>query len=343
MRFFTHLHRSRLVDFLRMPNLVYVDYSKVDLTSKERAVMADALEAVDEVKHLLKPYEERIDRYYRGNQVYPFFIRLYHYLLAQGQDPLDMAELLTLIGDLPSAVLECEFARLLTEEKADQLSLEEIIALLEEFSTTPARRWEVLWSYQNLQETVQGMIALYQELCPLYEPVYARFEDEVRQFAENLAIETVFANSSHDVLGIVAETGRSSCQVFVSSPLHFMQIVGHDKAWPDQPAYFQLFPRVASFVANRQVVDQEVLDVALKAISDPVRYDILKRVGLRGERSKVIADSLAISPSTVTFHVQKLVNANLLLISGQTKGNYSLNRPLLQEVLERVKLDFELD
>lgn len=343
MRFFTHLHRSRLVDFLRMPNLVYVDYSQVDMTSKERAVMADALEAIEEVKHLLKPYEARIDCYYRGNQFYPFFIRLYHYLLAQGQDPLDMAELLTLIGALPSAVLAREFARLLTEEKADQLSLEEVVGLLEDFSEDPARRWQVLWSYQHLQETVQGMIALYQDLCPLYAPFYARFEEEVRQFSERLDLEAVFADSSHDVLGIVAETGRASCQVFVSSPLHLMQVVGHDETFPDQPAYFQLFPRVATFVAHRQALDQEVLDVALKAISDPVRYDILKRVGLKGERSKAIADSLAISPATVTFHVQKLVNANLLLISGQTKGNYSLNRPLLQEVLERVKLDFELD
>lgn len=339
MKFLTHLHRSRLVDFLWLPNLVYVDYSHVDMTSQERAVMADALATLEEVKAVLAPYKEQIDRYFHRH----FFLRLYRHLLAQGQDPLDMAELLCLIETIPEAVLEQEFALSLTDEEQDSLSLEELLLVLEDFSDDPAYRWQLLWSYQHLKASVQGMSALYQELCPLYEPFYAQFEEEIRSFSKQLDIPDLFANTSHDVLGVLAETGRSSCEVFVTSPLQFMQMIGYDKHRPDSPAYFQLFPRVAAFIGNRQVVDKDVLDVVIKSLSDPVRYEILQRIGLHGEKSKVISDSLGISPATVTFHVQKLVNANLLLISGQTKGHYTLNRPLLQEVLERVKLDFDLN
>ena len=56
-----------------------------------------------------------------------------------------------------------------------------------------------------------------------------------------------------------------------------------------------------------------------------------------------MAERLAITGAAVSFHTQKLINSDLLLFNAKDKNvKYSVNRDLLQQVINKLKEDFEL-
>lgn len=89
------------------------------------------------------------------------------------------------------------------------------------------------------------------------------------------------------------------------------------------------------------LTEGQVLLIA-KALGDRRRYDILKRLGGRGDPLACVAmrDCLGIAPATLSHHMKELEMAGLVEVAREGKfANYSLRRDVLDAFLHRVKED----
>jgi predicted transcriptional regulator len=101
--------------------------------------------------------------------------------------------------------------------------------------------------------------------------------------------------------------------------------------------------RIDQMMLPNDELDLEDLTTALKVISDSTRYQVLVELTKPHAKSKDIAERLAITGAAVSFHTQKLINSDLLLFNAKDKNvKYSVNRGLLQQVINKLKEDFEL-
>lgn len=344
MKYHYHKHRSQLVDQLSCPNLFYVDYSKVDLTASEQEQVADVFVAVSQIKQVFKPYKDRINRYFLGRLDSNFGVELYRYLLDRGEDPKDCEALFVLIQELSDEILRERLVRVMTNYTRKNLTDQEFADYLHSEELDVSDKWNSYWAYTHIREYLSELFELYRELLPLYHPFQQQFEKECHEFAESLSIEELYRKSEHHILEMIERIGREMCEVFISSPLHFLQGFHVDEDVLDSTVYFSIHPRVSLFLERKQGIQRDLQALMLKVLGDPVRYEILKRVTLTDDKSKVIAEDLGISPGNVTFHSQKLLNANLMLFDTEDSSiKYRLNKSLIRQMMHQLEEDFQLN
>lgn len=344
MKYQYHKHKSQLIDQLTCPNLIYVDYSKVDLTLSEQEKMADVFVAVSRIKQVFEPYKDRIGRYFLGRVNGNFSVELYLYLLDRGEDPKDCEVLFDLIQELSDEVLRERLVRVMTNYTHKNLTGEEFLTYLYGEELRDDYKWNIYWAYTHIREYLAELLALYRELLPLYQPFQQQFEEECDSFAQTLDVEELYRNTDHAIVSMIKETGCATCEVFVTAPLFFVQGYHYDDDLSKGTVYFSLYPRVPLFLERTLGLSLDYQSLTLKVLGDPVRYEILKRITLTDDKSKIIAEDLGISPGNVTFHSQKLLNANLMLFDTEDNSvKYRLNKVLLKQMIHQLEDDFQLN
>lgn len=92
-----------------------------------------------------------------------------------------------------------------------------------------------------------------------------------------------------------------------------------------------------------QSIDEELLTKTLKVMSDETRYKVMVALTKPYAKSKDIAGELAITGAAVSFHTQKLLNAQLLLFNSTDKNvKFDANKGLLREMIAKLEEDFDL-
>lgn len=338
-----HKHQSKMMDFIWSPNFLYADYSDVDMTSSEREKMADTLEVVNLLRQILESYRADIEKYFRRKNSGSFVEYLYHYLLENGQDPKTMEEFYQALKSIPLTKLQEIYIQLLTDHEKTELTDSEFLELVDQLSSSDEQKWRFTWNYYHLAETVQGMIELYQNIIPLYEPYYAQFEAEIDDFLVDVDIENLYQESDFDLIGVIRQLNKEKLQIFVWTSLHWAMRITTKQTDPASPIYLYIYPRVGFFLNSRKSITKETLDIAIKGLGDPIRYSILKFATMTDLKNKEIAQKLGTTPANVSFHLQKLMNANVLQVDTQSSDNkFKLNKILMKDMLARIQDDFDL-
>jgi ArsR family transcriptional regulator, arsenate/arsenite/antimonite-responsive transcriptional repressor len=88
----------------------------------------------------------------------------------------------------------------------------------------------------------------------------------------------------------------------------------------------------------KRFVDQDFQRIA-KAISDPRRFDILRRIAGKPELAcSSLRDELPITPATLSHHIKELEDAGLIEIRKASKCIYmKLRRDMWKKYLTRLK------
>ena len=343
MKFYSKKHQSKIMDFLRLPDLLHTDLEGVELTAQEREEVRDISDSLDIIKQMLQPYKPKLDKYYQSYNGLNLMSSLYCYLLERGQNPENIADLYPLLLELSAETIQAVFRDMLAPNHPGQLTDADLIDLLEEGTFNQEEKWRLLWIYYHSKESLEEMVSLYQEILPLYEPYYAKFEDEVDQFIQDMNITQLYQGTGFDVESFMGQPKNDQVQVFVWTSLHLQVIIPEAKDQPDQAAYLYIYPRTAFFIKNRQSPSKESLILAIKALSDPIRYEILRIVTSSTMKNKDIAEQLGTTPANVSFHIQRLINAGLMFfLDDQSTVKYRLNKVLLQETLDLMQRDFDL-
>ncbi|QHQ60534.1 ArsR family transcriptional regulator [Anaerocolumna sedimenticola] len=86
-------------------------------------------------------------------------------------------------------------------------------------------------------------------------------------------------------------------------------------------------------------VNSEKLNNALKLLSDKSKFEILKYIKDKPAYGFEIANALNLSTSTISYHMNSLITANLLkLEKDANKIYYSINKDTLNKLLEDIRL-----
>ena len=94
--------------------------------------------------------------------------------------------------------------------------------------------------------------------------------------------------------------------------------------------------------SRREVLGQEQVQLIAKALADPRRYEILRKLGEceRALRCETMRGCMEISPATLSHHMKELETAGLIHVKREGKfASYLLRREVLEAYFERVKAD----
>ena len=98
---------------------------------------------------------------------------------------------------------------------------------------------------------------------------------------------------------------------------------------------------MATQAGQRELTDDQ-LSLIAKALADPRRYEILKKLGTQrcATPCSQMRDCIDISPATLSHHMKELETAGLVRSEKDGKFvNYFLQQSVLRAYLDRVKAD----
>jgi len=91
-----------------------------------------------------------------------------------------------------------------------------------------------------------------------------------------------------------------------------------------------------------KVLPQDQVHLILKALADPRRYEILKKLAAHGDSIAcgAVRGCMDISAATLSHHMRELEMADLIEVTREGKfANYRLRRDVLEAFLERLRTD----
>ncbi|HFU4459835.1 TPA: ArsR/SmtB family transcription factor [Streptococcus suis] len=339
-------YRSEIVEKFFIPLIVKEreEPFEADLSQKEKDILKDALDIRDEIEEKLADFRQEANQVFVWGQIFNILHSLYFYLLNDGQDPKTVEEACQLILKLSQEEVEEAMRTMLASEneghREKDLSLME---LLEKTDKKPADKWYWSLAIRNPLETVERSVTLLDKMLPIYQPYFEEARAEREKFAQEFDIEKLYRESKQLSMTGLDALGVETAQFFVLSPWNYWFAYYGNEQFDAMKVALLASCRIDQIMLSNDELDLDDLTTALKVISDSTRYQVLVELTKPHAKSKDIAERLAITGAAVSFHTQKLINGDLLLFNAKDKNiKYSVNRDLLQQVIDKLKDDFDL-
>ena len=339
-------YRSEIVEKFFIPLIVTEREEPIgaDFSQKEKDILKDALDIRGEIEEKLGGFRQEVNQVFVWGHIFNILHSLYFYLLNDGQDPKTVEEACRLILKLSQEEVEGAMRTMLASEsdghREKTLSLME---LLEKTDKKPADKWYWSLAIRNPLETVQQSVHLLDKMLPIYQPYFEQARSEREKFAEEFDIEKLYRDSKQLSMTGLDVLGVETAQFFVLSPWNYLFAYYGNDQFDHMKVALLASCRIDQMMLSNDELDLDDLTTALKVISDSTRYQVLVELTKPHAKSKDIAERLAITGAAVSFHTQKLINSDLLLFNAKDKNvKYSVNRGLLQQVINKLKEDFEL-
>lgn len=340
MQFEHQLHRSRLMDSLSALDRFHQEDDFIELSAKDKEHFQDVFAAAQAYQQQLAPLAARIDQYYLSYEGTSLAQTLYLELLTLGHDPKTMSELYDLLNHLPKGLARTCFLKMCGLEPTN--SDQDLVKWLTDNDMTPDLKWRLFEGYHHLEQVIAEMVKLYQEVLPIYTPYQEQFWQEVVAFSQELNVPALYADKAPQLLDLMEQSGKESCQVFVRTSLH-LTLALKGSLGKEHPLYFFLHPRSLVFFSDKPRLDTEKTTLLLKILGDKLRYEMLLRLSNQAIKGRDLAKQLGTTPANLSFHLQKLVNSQLLELTPQAfEEPYQLNKPLLRSLMQKLTEDFGL-
>ncbi|MFM0818352.1 ArsR/SmtB family transcription factor [Streptococcus suis] len=339
-------YRSEIVEKFFIPLIVteHEEPIEADLSQKERDILKDALDIRDEIEEKLADFRQEANQVFVWGHIFNILHSLYFYLLNDGQDPKTVEEACQLIVKLSQEEVEEAMRTMLASEneghREKDLSLME---LLEKTDKKPADKWYWSLAIRNPLETVERSVTLLDKMLPIYQPYFEQARAEREEFAQEFDIEKLYRDSKQLSMTGLDALGVETAQFFVLSPWNYWFAYYGNEQFDTMKVALLASCRIDQIMLSNDELDLDDLTTALKVISDSTRYQVLVELTKPYAKSKDIAERLSITGAAVSFHTQKLINGDLLLFNTKDSDvKYSVNRDLLQQVIDKLKDDFDL-
>ncbi|HFU4377451.1 TPA: ArsR/SmtB family transcription factor [Streptococcus suis] len=339
-------YRSEIVEKFFIPLIVRErdEPIEADFSQKEKDILKDALDIRDEIEEKLADFRQEINQVFVWGHIFNILHSLYFYLLNDGKDPKTVEEACQLILKLSQEEVEESMRTMLASEneghREKNLSLME---LLEKMDKKPADKWYWSLAIRNPLETVERSVHLLDKMLPIYQPYFEQARAEREEFAQEFDIEKLYRESKQLSITGLDALGVETAQFFVLSPWNYWFAYYGNEEFDYMKVALLASCRIDQIMLSNDELDLDDLTTALKVISDSTRYQVLVELTKPHAKSKDIAERLAITGAAVSFHTQKLINGDLLLFNTKDSDvKYSVNRDLLQQVIDKLKEDFDL-
>ncbi|MFV8210853.1 hypothetical protein ACMZ62_01755 [Streptococcus pluranimalium] len=347
MKYTYHEYRSRIVDQLLFPFTSQdwlKDYDDF-LTQGQLKHLQASFEKISEFEQVLKPYYSDIKQFLVSvNPVWNIPLSLYLHYLDLGKDPASVEEFLNMMSQASDKDIKSSILRHLDHNwEGDVLSVDEFMELLEEDVESESQRWRFLWAYRHPRAFFDGIVDLYQKVLPLYTPFYELSKERNKAFGKTLDLVTLYQESQYNIPELIEQSGRENCEIFIISDWYAFNAINYDDTLNTGMVYCFIYPEISHFLHEKDDVTTEKLAISLKTLGDETRYQVLLASIKENIKSKDIAKELGITSANVTFHTQKLINADILRLSTKKNSSkYHINKELIRTIIERLKTDLNL-
>ncbi|KHD44724.1 ArsR/SmtB family transcription factor [Streptococcus hongkongensis] len=333
---------SSIIELFFMP---FFQTFQMDITmefsKKEKENFKEDFALIEEIKGKFEPFAEEINRYYLFGYGFSLLHVIYYYAGEMGYSCQNVEEVHDYALGLSEKDIQKCIAYLIVDEEEDKEK--DFWVLLEESSLKPEMKWYYSQFYREPLTSIKRLVTLSQELISIYQPYFKRGLKERRAYASKFDLDK-FADSLPELTknGLLS-LDNSFLSVFILSSwfIRLSMIKLHQNE--SQEIGFIITCHIERFLHTEDNLDEEDFSLALKLLSDTTRYQVLQEVLQPNTKSKDIAKRLNITAAAVSFHTQKLVNAQILQFNTEDGGGkYSLNKKLLNTVLEKMADDFHL-
>lgn len=250
--------------------------------------------------------------------------------------PKSIYEYFNLLKDIPVHEKRQVLISIISDKEIDENDFGAFFKLVDTEVDNKKNKWKAIWIYQNINQCMDELKKIFQEFLPHYETFYKKYEKSVDIMIKDFDPYKYFENSPVDLKKIITDMKVEMIRVFVKSSLNPSMIMSANNGTLD----LYVYPLSQEILDKRKSFDDDILNIAIKALSDPIRYDILREVTSSNLMNKEIAEKLAITPANVSFHIQKLINSNLLKISMENADvKYKINSELIKALIQKFEMD----
>ncbi|PNY19904.1 ArsR/SmtB family transcription factor [Streptococcus parauberis] len=334
---------SSVVEYFFMPLFISFGDKEdaMEFTAKEKENFKDYFEVIEDIKLKLAPFKEEARHYY----LFGYSISLLHAVYYDAEENGVHCETVKDVHDYALSlskekIRKCIAYLLINHKKDNQ---KDFWTLLEESTIKAETKWYFSQFYRNPQESMKQLVDLSIQLNKIYRPYFEKGltirQSYAKQFSLEKFIQKLPANIGENLLSEEFER-----HIYILSPW-LIRLSMIDFSIKDKFRLGLIITcHIENFFHSEDDLDDEDFSIVLKLLSDTSRYQVLLEVLKPNFKSKDIAKQLNITAAAVSFHTQKLVNAQILQFNTEDEdGKYNLNKKLLNNVLEKMVEDFKLN
>lgn len=340
MKFTYSEKASQLLEQFYLPLFIYEKSEwEWDFNQKEQDILKDVFPVLEDLRELFSPYKEKMEQYYLMGKGFSFLQICFLDMQKKGLKVETAEDVHNYCLSLDQAAIQQYLLDFILQEPSDLPETAEFMEVLEQSSLAVNSKWHIASFYRHALASMEQLVALSRELIPLYQPFLDKGAAERREFAAHFSLKDFLESNPHLEM---EEDGDN--QVYIFSPWLIRFMYQADKSQSMARQSFFLSSRIDQLLQSSQDLNAETFSNILKILSDNTRYNVLVELTKPHAKSKDIAKALAITGAAVSFHTQKLINAQLLLVNQKDKHvKYDMNKKLLQDVLRKLEMDFDLE
>lgn len=331
-------YRNKIVDYLFVPR-VFNEKSDSELDN-------GIFENIEQSIHFLK---EDCEKYYLWGYHYSLLHHIYFDVLRNGKDPKTLEQFFEIVELLPlqdierimyttllDTTIQNNEVSTLPEVKVQDVTKEKMFELLENSSKSSSNKWFWSMAIRHPKDTVQKMINISRQVSKIYDPFYKIFEQSVRDYAKQFTLDIFESFPTTKGLLSFIQSHEERIYTFILSK------------WQVALAYTESDILIASVdieqeLYKNQSIDNEKFTDVLKVLGDDTRYQILQEVIKPNMKVKQVAELLNITSAAVSFHTQKMINKQLLMIDIENNDlKYRVNKNLLKDIIDKLQSDFNI-
>lgn len=276
----------------------------------------------------LKPYEEDIKKYFTFDNAQLFMFYIYNYAHSKGINIDSLEEFYKYAVSLTDE----ELWEVLETSGRDELL--EKIANSESY--TPEEKWYLVNFILKPREALEKTVELMKIAEEVYNPFYEKYREEREEYRKNFSIKKLSKEITLVNDTFLEYLGEDYLFIVISPiilSLYLTEVHGRK--------LFALSTRMEEVYSEKNglLEDDKFFDV-LKLLGDESRYSVLQSISK--EKTKDLAERLGITSAAVSFHVKKLIVANLLKLKSVEDDDvkYEVNTRVIERVVAKLQKDF---
>lgn len=355
LNYIFHEKESYIFDALLFPGMLY--YKEKDILEADDnfiEFMPESSQLVmKEMYDLILPYADQVKTFYFEGMEDHDFIELLmvrspfmgkespmeylRSLLDKSEKELLMDALYALdYFDQDSSLQDREASM----EKAHELTEDQegIMPWLSGLSIGSDAKWQLYSFTQNPGRTLSSYVSLMEEILPLFEEFYGKYEAEItaygRDFVERL-MKTEGDQLSEISNGIITEKvlTKDPTDVLITMVNSFSIMLNTASRNPFL-AWGRDIEKIFMAIREKEANQVQERVTLFKNLGDRTRYDVLMNIARGITSTKIIAKNLNVSSATISYHLNNLVTAKLIFLSQQEgKYTYKVNHAFIEKCI----------
>ncbi len=362
MKFKFFSAESRIYDFLEFPRLIY---GKEDFEDCQKNQIGDELiddsylDFIAIVEDKLKPYSNDIEMFYMkhfSNKYDFIFLISKVYSIFSYKNENDYLNMLLTLSEqdikrsiiYSMIVVEHEHDDNLLEamKSADRISSDnnEIVSFIKDLPIASGFKWNLFLIVEDPLQYMKLYFKLMTKLLPVFNEIYAPFEDEVKSYGNYLVDylnnngQQILEEMTYSILDYKVLENEIT-NILISSMFPYaISIYSTNKikfiAWGLKIE--EAFKRMKEINENKTIERVQIF----KILGDKTRYEVLKLLASGITSTKVIANTLGVSSATISYHLNAFATSKIIKL--RKKGNklgYAVDYTLLEEIINDFKSD----